>query len=130
MHLRVLRSLTLAYVVAVPFAATTSQSAADSYPVLTGGSLESGRAVWLENCLGCHGDGTAGAPRPSRYDEWEARIAQKREVLYQHAIEGFFGPDYAMMPPRGGNEELTDAEVMAAVDYMLGLVEYLRQNND
>ena len=99
-------------------------------PGLTGGSLETGRAVWLENCLGCHGDGTAGAPRPSRHDEWEARMAQKREVLYQHAIEGFFGPDYAMMPPRGGNEDLTDAEVMAAVDYMLGLVEYLRQKRD
>ena len=58
------------------------------------------------------------------------RIAQQRQTLYRHAIDGFVGADYAIMPARGGNDELTDAEVKAAVDYMLGLVDYFRQVND
>lgn len=32
-----------------------------------------------------------------------------------------------MTPAPGGNEDLSDAEVMAAVDYMLGPVEHFRQ---
>lgn len=111
-------------------AAAISLYADDRYPVFTGSGLDTGRGIWLENCLGCHGDGTADAPRPSRYGEWEARVEQQRDVLYRHAIDGFFGPDYAMMPPRGGNVELTDAQVMAAVDYMLRLVEHFRQVNE
>ncbi len=40
-------------------------------------------------------------------------------MLYTHALDGFTGPA-GMMPPRGGNTALTDDEVKAAVDYMVG----------
>jgi cytochrome c5 len=33
--------------------------------------------------------------------------------LHQHALKGFNA-----MPPKGGNMSLSDADVMAAVDYM------------
>ena len=98
----------------------------ERFPVFGGKILQSGREIWLENCLGCHGDGTADAPRPEIYEEWRTRIEQPREVLYRHAIEGFFGPDYSMMPPRGGNPSLSDAAVQSAVDYMLQLAEFYR----
>lgn len=94
------------------------------FPVFDAADLVAGRAVWTENCMGCHAHGVADAPRPDTYSEWEARIRQPREVLYTHAIEGFFGPDYAMMPPRGGNPALSDTEVRQAVDYMVRLVEH------
>lgn len=97
------------------------------FPEFEDQTLRDGRAIWMETCKGCHGDGTADAPRPYRYVEWEQRIKQPREVLYSHAIEGFFGPDYAMMPPRGGNPALTDAQVKLAVDYMVRLVEHFRE---
>lgn len=40
-------------------------------------------------------------------------------MLHAHALEGFFGTAGTMMPPRGGNAALTDAQVVAAVDYMV-----------
>ncbi|MGB5833646.1 MAG: c-type cytochrome [Thiohalocapsa sp.] len=90
--------------------------------------LRSGRAIWLENCMVCHGDGMGDAPRPDRFEEWAQRIQQPREVLYSRSIEGFIGSDYNMMPPRGGNPALSDAQVKQAVDYMLRLVEHFRDS--
>lgn len=83
--------------------------------------LAQGRAVWLANCEACHGHGVAGAPIPMEPLEWRARLDQDRTLLYRHAIEGFYGPDDTMMPSRGGNDDLTDTEVRAAVDYMAAL---------
>lgn len=91
-------------------------------------ALAQGRAIWLENCEGCHGYGIAGAPVPMEADDWRERLRQDRSVLYRHAIEGFFGPDHTFMPPRGGNERLGDGEVRAAVDYMAALARsYIQQ---
>jgi len=90
--------------------------------------LVHGRQVWLGTCERCHGYGIAGAPVPMQPEDWQARLEQPRETLYAHAIEGFFGPDYTMMPPRGGNEELNDEQVRAAVDYMATLAEHYIRN--
>ena len=100
----------------------------EDYVAFAQPGLAQGRALWLENCEGCHGYGIDGAPVPMRPRDWQARLAQPRSVLYGHAIDGFFGPDDSMMPARGGNDELTDAQVRAAVDYMVELAGfYLRQ---
>jgi cytochrome c5 len=111
--------------IVVLLAAASSVGLADDsrYTHFDGEHLAQGRAVWLANCEGCHGYGTAGAPIPMVPDDWQARLEKPRAVLYRHAIEGFFGPDDTMMPPRGGNESLTDSEVRAAVDYMAELAD-------
>jgi cytochrome c5 len=83
--------------------------------------LRQGRTVWIGTCKACHAAGVAGAPVAGDWAEWEKRIAQGRAVLYEHAINGFYGPDYTFMPPRGGNAGLTDDEVGSAVDYMAAL---------
>ena len=49
---------------------------------------------------------------------WESRIAQRKEVLYQHSINGFRGSK-GSMPSRGSNPRLSEAEVKAAVDYIV-----------
>ncbi len=86
--------------------------------------LTLGRDLWIENCKGCHAYGIAGAPIPMQANDWASRVIKKRSVLYDHAINGFFGPDDTMMPERGGNPELSDSQVKLAVDYMLSLAQY------
>lgn len=93
-------------------------------------ALQQGRDLWLENCEGCHGYGIADAPIPMQPGDWQHRVIKEREVLYRHAIEGFIGEDYSMMPARGGNEELNDDQVKAAVDYMLFLANFYIKRQD
>ncbi len=92
--------------------------------------LKQGRSLWIENCKGCHAYGTAGAPVPMIADEWRERVSKPRETLYDHAINGFFGPDDTMMPERGGNPSLSDQEVRSAVDYMHALASFYIQKAD
>lgn len=76
-----------------------------------------GKSVFGKTCALCHAAGVAGAPKPGDKADWGPRIAQGKEVLYKHAIEGFTGAK-GMMPARGAGASLTDDEVKAAVDYM------------
>lgn len=99
----------------------------DAYVAFADPPLEAGRTVWLANCEGCHGYGVAGAPIPMKPREWVGRLAKDRAILYDHAINGFFGPEHTMMPARGGNPDLTDEQVKAAVDYMAALAEHYIQ---
>ena len=68
--------------------------------------------------LAGHGQGIAGAPKFGDKALWAPRVAQGVDVLYQHALNGFQGKG-GLMPPKGGNTSLSDAEVKAAVDYMV-----------
>lgn len=88
-------------------------------PPLTGERLEQGREIWLGTCGNCHARGVAGAPLIGDTAAWAPRIVQEPAVLHAHAIDGYVGPDGTMMPARGGNPSLTDAQVRAAVDYMV-----------
>ena len=108
-------------------AVTAAAAGTTDYLQFTQAGLAQGRALWLENCEGCHGYGVGGAPVPMRPRDWEARLTQPRDTLYAHAINGFFGPDDSMMPARGGNDELTDEQVRAAVDYMVELAGFYLQ---
>lgn len=95
-----------------------------AYVELPDNELVQGRTLWLDSCEGCHGYGIAGAPIPMYPDDWHTRLQQPQQVLYQHAIEGFFEPDDTMMPPRGGIPSLTDNQVRMAVDYMTALARH------
>lgn len=78
---------------------------------------ELGKSVFGKTCAMCHAAGVAGAPRPGDKADWGPRIAQGKDTLYKHAIDGFTGAK-GMMPAKGGAANLSDAEVKAAVDYM------------
>jgi len=109
-----------------------SEALADNADYIQSGNeaLQQGRDLWLENCEGCHGYGIADAPIPMQPGDWRHRVIKEREVLYRHAIEGFIGEDYSMMPARGGNEQLNDDQVKAAVDYMLFLANFYIKRQD
>jgi cytochrome c5 len=49
---------------------------------------------------------------------WAPRIAKGFPALEAHALGGFNGED-GIMPPRGGNDTLSDGDVRAAVAYMV-----------
>lgn len=78
----------------------------------------SGPQVFNQACNACHGAGIAGAPKNGDKAAWTARLAQGTATLYKHAIEGFQGAA-GVMPPKGGWVNLSDAEIKAAVDYMV-----------
>lgn len=80
-----------------------------------------GQTVYNGLCINCHGLGEAMAiafPQTGDVDAWRDRVAQGVDVLYDHAINGHTG-NMGMMPARGGNPDLSDEEVKAAVDYIL-----------
>lgn len=79
----------------------------------------SGPQVFNQACNACHGAGIGGAPKSGDKAAWAPRIAQGADTLHKHALEGFQGKA-GYMPPKGGWVNLSDAEIMAAVDYMVG----------
>lgn len=83
-----------------------------------GAAAGSGQDTYGKACVVCHGAGVAGAPKLGDKGDWGPRIAQGNDVLYEHAIKGYTGKK-GMMPPKGGNTALADADVKAAVDYMV-----------
>lgn len=112
---------------------TTQTFAADKieYFVPDSAALKFGRHIWINNCEGCHGYGIADAPIPMQPQDWKHRVTKGKTLLYQHAIEGFISEDYSVMPARGGNEELNDEQVKAAVDYMLFLANiYIKKEGE
>jgi cytochrome c5 len=76
-----------------------------------------GKAIYDKVCVACHAGAIPGIPKLGDKVDWEPRIAQGNDVLYEHAINGFMGATMPM-PPKGG-AELSDDEVKAAVDYMV-----------
>jgi cytochrome c5 len=91
----------------------------DRLPTPDDPHLIEGRTVWAGTCQACHGLGEAGSPKVTDKKAWAPRIAQGIEILHQHALKGFIGPSGTMMPERGGNLELTDQQIIAAVDFMV-----------
>ena len=79
-----------------------------------------GKSAYNKTCALCHGSGVAGAPKIGDKADWGPRIAQGADTLYKHAIEGFNGSKGAM-PARGGAPTMSDDDVKAAVDHMVGL---------
>jgi cytochrome c5 len=77
-----------------------------------------GKAVYEASCVVCHGAGIAGAPKLGDAAAWGPRVAQGAPKLHEHAIKGFQGKT-GVMPPKGGNTSLADADVIAAVDYIV-----------
>jgi cytochrome c5 len=100
-------------------AAGTVQANAGAFPEFAEPNLKQGRAVWLGNCQVCHANPLGDAPQVKDKAAWAPRIGKGREALYRSAVAGSVDGD---MPARGGNATLSDADVRAAVDYMIKLV--------
>ncbi|MDR9436704.1 MAG: c-type cytochrome [Thiohalophilus sp.] len=76
-----------------------------------------GQNTYQQACFACHGTGAAGAPKLEK-SAWADRLSKGKETLYNHAINGFNA-----MPAKGGRADLSDADVKAAVDFMVSEVQ-------
>ena len=74
---------------------------------------KSGEEVVKGVCSMCHGAGLMESPKLGDKGQWAPRIAQGYETLVNNAINGIRN-----MPARGGNPDLTDGEIAAAVAVM------------
>ncbi|WP_292933573.1 c-type cytochrome [Noviherbaspirillum sp.] len=95
-------------------APAASGAASASASAAGGGDLAAGEKVYNTTCVSCHGAGVLGAPKVGDKAAWQPRVAQGKDTLYTHALNGF-----KMMPPRGGNAALKDEEVKNAIDFMV-----------
>jgi len=75
-----------------------------------------GEAVYNQACLACHASGVGGAPVVGNADDWAPRIAKGMDALHNSGLNGVAGT--AMMA-KGGRMDLSDEEVIAAVEYMV-----------
>ena len=73
-----------------------------------------GKKIYDTTCTACHTAGVAGAPKLGDKAGWAPRIKQGMDTLVQDAIKGM-----GAMPPKGGNASLSDADIRAAVEFMV-----------
>jgi cytochrome c5 len=83
--------------------------------VKSDGKPRDGATVYNAVCVACHATGVAGAPKTGDKAAWAPRIATGNAALLNSATNG-----KNAMPARGGAADLTDAELKAAVDYLIG----------
>jgi len=95
-----------------------AQSSTTTTQVAVTEAAVDGQKVYQSACIACHGAGVAGAPMVGNAAAWAARIAAGNDSLYANAINGLVGSS-GVMPAKGGNTTLSDAEVKAAVDHMV-----------
>jgi cytochrome c5 len=77
----------------------------------------SGMDVYNASCAMCHVSGVAGALKLTDKAGWEPRLKAGTDALYASSLKG-----KGAMPAKGGNASLADADVKAAVDYMVSQV--------
>lgn len=91
-----------------------NQTAPDNVETVTDDNDLDGEALYSRiGCVTCHATGIAGAPALGDADAWAPHNELTRDTLYQSVFNG-----KGAMPPRGGSNA-SDAEIRAAVDYMV-----------
>jgi cytochrome c5 len=100
-----------------PKAASGGSVVATAIPAGAAAGPLGGEGVYRSACSACHAAGVAGAPKTGDKGGWGARIAKGKPLLYDHAVKGFNA-----MPAKGGNAALSEADVKAAVDFMVAQV--------
>jgi cytochrome c5 len=75
---------------------------------------KSGEEIYNGSCMACHATGAAGAPKLGDAAAWAPRIANGMDSLLANATNGLNA-----MPPKGLCMACSDADLKAAVEYMV-----------
>jgi len=97
-----------------PAAAPAAQPAA---PAPVAQAAANGEALYKQACAVCHTAGVAGAPRTGDKAGWAPRLAQGVPALTAAVVKG-----KGAMPPMGGAPAASEAELRAAVEFMVAQV--------
>ena len=76
---------------------------------------DAGKSIYDTKCMACHSTGVAGAPKLGDKDAWAPRIAKGNDALLASVKNGLNA-----MPPKGACMSCSDAELRAAIAYMVG----------
>ena len=74
-----------------------------------------GKAVYTQTCSTCHATGVADAPKFGDKAAWAPRIKGGNDALVASVLKG-----KGAMPAKGGNSALGEADIKAAVEFMVG----------
>jgi cytochrome c5 len=95
----------LASIASAPAAAPDATQSADA--------SQAGKALYQQVCQACHAAGVLNAPKFGDKAAWAPRLKDPMDTVYNYALHG-----KGAMPPKGGSNA-PDADVKAAVDYMV-----------
>ncbi|MBO3048270.1 c-type cytochrome [Burkholderia pseudomallei] len=98
----------MAAIAALPKAGETPAAGANAES-----SASAGKALYESTCQACHATGVLNAPKFGNKADWAPRLKDSMDTVYNFALHG-----KGAMPPKGGSNA-SDADVKAAVDYMV-----------
>lgn len=80
----------------------------------------SGKQIYESNCVACHGpDGKGSLPGVPDFTVSNGSLLKSDGELLSNIINGFQSPGSLMpMPPRGGNSNLSEADIQAVLNYL------------
>lgn len=83
-------------------------------------AVTTGESVYMSACVACHStDGAGVFPGVPDFTDVNRPLQGDEDVLLKRVIAGFQSPGSTVsMPPRAGNPELSDEELMMALRYM------------
>ncbi|MDR2239649.1 MAG: c-type cytochrome [Zoogloeaceae bacterium] len=94
-------------------APSTAPSAAPVVAPTPAPAAGNGKKIYDALCVTCHAVGIVGAPKFGDKAAWAPRLATGLDALVASALKG-----KGVMPPKGGNPSIPDADIRAAVEYM------------
>ncbi len=83
-------------------------------------AADAGAAVYARSCIACHGvDGAGAMPGIPDLTDRQGPLAKPEDVLLRSILDGIAsGASPTPMPPKGGDEGLTEAEARMVLNYM------------
>jgi cytochrome c5 len=97
--------------------ASIPQAAPASGAAQSADASQAGKALYTQVCQACHAAGVLNAPKYGDKEAWAPRLKEPMDTVYNYALHG-----KGAMPPKGGSSTASDADVKAAVDYMVSAV--------
>jgi len=86
----------------------------DLPPEVEDASISKAERMYNDSCKLCHATDSMGAPAVGDIGSWGTVMAKGLDAVVHNAVAGVGG-----MPPKGGNMDLSDADVKSIVEFMV-----------